>query len=222
MVARFAHILPGAWLLAVSAAAGTTIAVNVGNYPSAEAAARAEASIDWLNAKTAEGAACTQCFAAMELQRCLRRMTGRSDDFPIVADDKAPDGDLIIVGGPAANAAAKGRLTELETKPQDLEDLGPEDYIIKSTDVKARRSTVLLAGGGRVGTLYAAYDLLYRLGCRWFAPGEPHEELPKLELDRLPRIAVTERPAFVTRGFHAWQDRGNPDFLLWMARNRLN
>ena len=33
---------------------------------------------------------------------------------------------------------------------------------------------------------------------------------------------VTERPAFLTRGFLAWEDRGDPDFLLWMARNRMN
>jgi len=79
-----------------------------------------------------------------------------------------------------------------------------------------------LAGGGRVGALYAVYGLLYLLGCRWFAPGEVHEEIPSLKLEGLPDLDVTEKPSFATRGFHAWEDRGNPDFLLWMARNRLN
>lgn len=218
----FARIAIALWLPAAGAAAGTTIAVNFGPHPSAEAAARSEADVNWLDADTTDDTACTQCFAAVELQRCLRKMTGRGDDFPIIAADKAPDGDLILVGGPATNAAAKARLAELEVKPENLKDLGPEAYIIKSTGVNAKRSSVLLAGGGRVGTLYAVYDLLYRLGCRWFAPGELHEEIPKLDLDRWPGLDVTERPAFLTRGFHAWEDRGDPDFLLWMARNRLN
>ena len=33
---------------------------------------------------------------------------------------------------------------------------------------------------------------------------------------------MTESPRFLTRGFHAWENRGDPEFLLWMARNRLN
>jgi len=72
-----------------------------------------------------------------------------------------------------------------------------------------------------VGTLYAAYDLLHRLGCRWFAPGELHEVVPDA-LEGIPDLDVTKQPHFLTRGFHAWEDRGNPEFLLWMARNRLD
>ena len=31
-----------------------------------------------------------------------------------------------------------------------------------------------------------------------------------------------DNPSFLTRGFHAWEDRGDEDFFLWMARNRMN
>ncbi|MGB2823680.1 MAG: DUF4838 domain-containing protein, partial [Phycisphaerae bacterium] len=82
------------------------------------------------------------------------------------------------------------------------------------------RKVIHLAGGGRAGTLYAAYDLLHRLGCRWFAPGEVHEEIPRI--DALGEHDVAAGPSFLTRGFHAWEDRGDERFLLWMARNRLN
>ncbi|MFW6161481.1 MAG: DUF4838 domain-containing protein [Planctomycetota bacterium] len=206
------------------AAAGTTIVVNTGPFPSAEAAATGEATVDWLDGDKEDDRACTECFAALELQRTLRRMTGRADDFAIVDDGAKVEGDAILIGAPATNAVTKARALELELDPKAVAELGPEGYILKSPGVHAQRSSLAIAGGGRVGTLYGAYDLLYRLGCRWFAPGETHEVVPRaheLDLFRQP-IQVAERPSFRTRGFHAWQDRAGEDFLLWMARNRLN
>lgn len=206
-------------LLAAGVQAETTIVVNSGRFPSAEAASRAEAEVNWLDADTADDTACTECFAATELQHYLRKMTGREDDFALVNDRAQPPGDLILVGGPASNAANRRLAGEFGAEPKQLADLGPEGYCIRSATAAGRR-VVLVAGGGRVGTLYGAYDFLYRLGCRWFAPGELHEDVPRTE-----QIAVAdavERPSYLTRGFLAWEDRGDPDFLLWMARNRLD
>ena len=93
-----------------------------------------------------------------------------------------------------------------------------DDYRLIS--VNGGRRITLVAGGGRAGTLYGAYDLLYRLGCRWFAPGETHEETPPIA--GIADLDVSEQPSFHTRGFHAWEDRADPQFLIWMARNRLN
>ncbi|HUT32223.1 MAG TPA: DUF4838 domain-containing protein [Planctomycetota bacterium] len=188
------------------AAAGTAIVVDPRPFPSVEAAAGGEAKVNWLDADLSDDAACTQAFAALELQHYLRKMSGRADDFPVLADPKAAEGDLIVVGAAAGKADPK---------------LGPEGYRVTSRLADGRRVTTI-EGGGRVGTLYGAYGLLYLLGCRWFAPGEVHEEIPSVKLDRLPDLDVTAKPSFVTRGFHAWEDRGSRDFLLWMARNRLN
>ncbi|MFC1806247.1 DUF4838 domain-containing protein [Planctomycetota bacterium] len=209
-------------LVAVVVSGGTSVVVNTGPFPSAEAAARGEAKVDWLDADRADDRACTECFAALELQRYLRRMTGRADDFAVVDDSGKVEGNAVLVGGPATNAVAKARATELELDPKIIATLRPEDYVIKSPGVNAQRSSIAVAGGGRVGTLYAAYDLLHRLGCRWFAPGEVHEEIPRIDLGQFPVLNVVGKPSFVTRGFHAWQDRGDEDFLLWMARNRMN
>jgi len=210
--------------LTASTRGGTTIVVHTGPFPSVEAAATGEAKVNWLDADPADDRACTECFAAVELQRCLRRMTGRVGDFAVANDAKDPGGNLILVGGPASNAVTGARAAELELDAKAIATLGPEGYILKCPGVNAQRSSIVVAGGGRVGTLYGAYDLLYRLGCRWFAPGDVHEQIPRAhELDLFRQaIDVTETPAFRTRGFHAWQDRGDPDFLLWMARNRLN
>ncbi len=198
----------------------TRIVVNVASHPSAQAAARSEAEVDWLDADTTDDTVVTECFAAVELARLLRQATGRTGDF-VTVDDDAPLGraDLLLVGGPASNAASRRLGAELGVDAAELASLGPQGYRIRSAAVDGRRVT-FVAGGGRVGTLYGAYDLLYRLGCRWFAPGEANEDVP--QIDRLSEMDVTQRPAFLTRGFHAWQNRADEDFLLWMARNRLN
>ena len=74
----------------LSAGAQSTIVVNFGRYPSAQAAALAEAEVSWLDVDTLDDTVCTQCFAAVELQRYLRRLTGRPDDFAIAGDNAIP------------------------------------------------------------------------------------------------------------------------------------
>ena len=207
------------FLLTSPARAEVTIVANLGNHPSAHAAGNAEDQVNWLDADNRDDTICTESSAALELQRVLRKATGRDEDFVIVDDDTPTTGDLILIGGPDSNSATRRMATRLDVDPGQLGSFGPEGYRIKTTVSDGRRVT-LVAGGGRVGTLYGAYDLLYRTGCRWFAPGASHESVPRIS--ELPDVDVIQRPSFLTRGFHAWENRGDVDFLLWMARNRLN
>ena len=217
----------GAVLCALAVARGAparprmAIVADWGRHPSAKAAAAAK--VDWLDADTTDDAACTEAFAALELQRCLRTMTGRADDFAIrnarTPEDR-PQGGLFLASltrQAPEQRRALARLLGVDAKRLDA--LGREGYCIRTVKEGGRRS-IHVVGGSRVGTLYGAYDLLHRLGCRWFAPGEAHEVVPRI--GAIPDVEATETPSFRTRGFHAWEDRGDPEFLLWMARNRLN
>ncbi|MCX7049037.1 MAG: DUF4838 domain-containing protein [Candidatus Sumerlaeota bacterium] len=212
-------------ILAVLCAATTiqaaTIVVNFGAYQSAALAGSGEARVNWSDADASDDTLCTENFAACELQHYLRAMTGSPEAFPIIDDNATTAGELIVIGGPKSNALVAKVATALDVSQATLEKLGAEGYIIKSALVDGRRVT-LVAGGGRVGTLYGVYDLLHRLGVRWYAPGEANEEIPQKPLATLPDISAEETPKFFTRGFHAWENRGDRDFLLWMARNRLN
>lgn len=199
--------------------ADTLIVVNFGKHPTAQAAGNSEAEVDWFDADRSADTICTEAFAALELQRCLRKITGRDGDFAIVDDARTPDGELILIGSPATNAIAGQMAKELDVTAEEIERLGSEGYRIKTGTVAGRRVT-LVAGGGREGTLFGAYDLLHRLGCRWFSPAKFDEELPRAEWN--PSFDVTERPSFDVRGFYVWERRGSPEFVLWMARNRLN
>lgn len=213
--------------LASLAASGAspTIVVNFGPYESAQKAASDEANVNWSDADLSDDVACTECFAATELRHYLCLMTGMDENdpkaFAIVRDDRIPDSDLILVGGPQSNAVARRLAGPMGLTTEQLSALGPEGYALKTASVDGRK-VLLIAGGGRVGTLYGVYDFLYRLGVRWFGPGEVNEDVPALKLDRLPDLDVVERPAFVSRGFWSWEERGNDEFLLWMARNRMN
>jgi hypothetical protein len=74
-----------------------------------------------------------------------------------------------------------------------------------------------LYGESGVGTSYAIYELLHRLGCRWYMPSSMGEVIPR---QPTPAVAVMDEkraPATEGRGF--WGRTTDPDFS---RRNRMN
>lgn len=82
-----------------------------------------------------------------------------------------------------------------------------------------------LRGDGPRGLLYAVYDLLEELDCRWVAPGPTGERLPHSRQVALPTLAVARRPALAGRcliiGHDFFLDSAE-EWIVWAARNRLN
>ena len=72
-----------------------------------------------------------------------------------------------------------------------------------------------LYGESDVGTSYAIYELLHRLGCRWFMPTELGEVVPSLPTLAVPEMDEKLAPATIWR----WRYSGGADFN---RRNRLN
>ena len=71
-----------------------------------------------------------------------------------------------------------------------------------------------LYGESEVGTSYAIYELLHRLGCRWYMPTDLGEVVPVLPTLTVSAIDEKLAPATESRGM--WQ--GGADFL---RRNRM-
>lgn len=166
---------------------------------------------------TAEKPTVTEKFAAEELQKYLEKITG--ENFEV------------------KNSKERARLTITVANQQMKRlNLSFEEYVIKSV-----RNGLILSGGGDRGTLYAVYDFLEKLGCRWYYPDEPDEIVPRLTVDEVLKASenldFVERPDFSVRMYQLQTyDIGNAGEQLadgvtkeslfhridWLAKNRTN
>lgn len=120
--------------------------------------------------------------AAEQLAVYLEKITGRS--YTIVDDDTAPTEHEIIVGKTNREGSAY-QLDRGELEPDELR-------------VFTAGSRVVALGEGTRGTLYAVYELLEQIGCRFYATDV--ETVPQQESITLPAgLSVAEKPAFEYR-----------------------
>ena len=219
---RFTVIFLGLFMLfgggIVNAAAKVTILVNPGPFATVEEAAISEKKVDWWDADLSDDRACTECFAAMELEHFLVACTILTENQIIMrSPDRLPSkGDVILVGSQLFNS-----LNGLRKLPESIELKTDESFRIKAIHDKNRTITII-EGKGRVGTLYGVYCYLEHLGIRFFGLGKKGTVYPKKTAELPRNLNIIEDPSFFTRGFWAWEDRGNKEFFLWMARNRMN
>lgn len=143
--------------------------------------------------------------AARELADILSAIAGAR--IPVVEPPARARGkELRLLVGQAALAAAGVAVAER----------GPA---LDEDEIEVRRldaNSVLLRGGGPRGALYAAYEWLDRLGCRWYHPEETF--VPRRQALELPKD-FRVRPGFEYREVHWFTAHSDP---AWACRNRLN
>jgi len=149
--------------------------------------------------------------AADELRRFIGEAAGA--ELPIVGENEAGPGTTprILIGlGPAAETLLAG------TEPVDIAGLGDEGFVIRTVAGSGKRPDVVIAGGGKRGTLYGVYTWLHRLGFRWYTT----EITRPPEGKRLEAPVVNERivPPFMYRVPYI-SEAFDPD---WSARNRVH
>ncbi|MGD9495182.1 MAG: DUF4838 domain-containing protein [Armatimonadota bacterium] len=148
--------------------------------------------------------------AAEQLRDYLQRMSGA--ELPIVQRADLPGGPVVLIGRhPAALAAVGNDLS--------AERLGYDGIILRSS---ADRLIVL--GHRGQGQLYAVYDLLKRLGCRFYLPHPDGEIVPRRDTIAVEGLDVIHRPDFIHR-VH-WNNRNvaptlaHPEWYRdWAVRN---
>ena len=150
--------------------------------------------------------------AAEELRHYVTRMSGA--ELPMATDAEETRGAVILVG--------PSRLTAAMDIPSGLTAARREEGFA----IRCRGDRLVLAGndaGPYHGTEYAVYELLRRLGVRWFMPGEFGEVVPARATIEVAEVEVTERPDFVMRN---WWLHAQPELLeqerLWKLRNKMN
>ncbi|HZO90665.1 MAG TPA: DUF4838 domain-containing protein [Chthonomonadaceae bacterium] len=153
--------------------------------------------------------------AAGELQHYLEKMTGAR--LPILADNQAPSGPLVLVGRSRLTDA----ISQLQIPNGRTKDLKEEGFLLRTVGER-----LVLAGNDTepyLGTRYAVIALLHRLGVRWFLPGEFGEVVPKRGTVAVGPVSVIERPSFPFRTF--WEHgRGtmNQEREEWQVHNLMN
>lgn len=158
--------------------------------------------------------------AATELQTILRRMSGA--ELPVVETGPGDAQNRVLVGQAAARqAAAALDLTIPSGLTRDFDD---EGYVVATGE-----GILVLAGNETEpyqGTLFAVYDLLESLGCRWYFPGEFGEIIPDMTTVVVPPVRKLARPALRVRdtwysGHLISNGEQQREFWVWKRRNRM-
>jgi len=164
----------------------------------------------------AESASEAEKKAAHVLQEYLQRMSGVT--LPIASDAESIDGPVISVG--------LTRMVEEPTRKQlqvgrhlFITDPKRDAYVVRATS-----KLVLLIGHHDDGTLYAVYDLLESLGCRWFFAYDAGQIVPRMDTITVAKVDRVEVPGFAHRFQYAWYGRTEETRnreLAWFDANRL-
>ncbi len=156
-----------------------------------------------------------ESLAVAELARYLGAMSGAR--FPVVGG--AHRGPAIVV-----RVARRDR----ELFARDAREVTHDD----SYEITTRGDSLIIHGATGRAVLFAAYDLLERLGCRFIAPDFPfyhgaNEVVPRLAVLRYEAADVHERPAMAYRKIDVESGRSHDESTLraivdWMPKARYN
>ena len=195
-----------------------TVIANPGPFSGIEKAATSEKNVNWWDAGLADDRACTESFAALELAHYLTCCTSLSgDEILLRSPGSLPKkGDVFLVGSKQSNPLiASLDLPENDRLKTD------ESFRLRAFQDNNRTITII-EGKDRVGALYGVYAYLEQLGIHFYGLGEKGTVYPDKPVGLPQSLNIIKNPSFLTRGFWAWEDRGNKDFFLWMAHNRMN
>lgn len=162
--------------------------------------------------RLAAGASPVEDYAARELQRSIRLMTGSS--LTVVKTNGVLTGPQIVIGSPGTNAGVLKLASTLKLDGTNEEQIA----------VKRIGNTLYLAGKTPRAALYATYTFLQDvLGLRWFWPGLSGEYIPKRKVISVGALSISEAPDLNVRSLAiTGAPVGDPETDTWMARNRMN
>jgi hypothetical protein len=143
-----------------------------------------------------EGAGQGAKFAAGELQKCLRALSGAEiailSNGQTVAQSQQP---LILIGGPDQNRLVK---QAVESGLTGFSGLKPEGFVLKTYRLD-KRPVVVAGGNDDAGTMYAVSELAKQLGVTFRLTGDILP--PQRSSLEVPALNLRMEPAIAQRGF---------------------
>jgi len=153
--------------------------------------------------------------AATEIQKYIEKMSGAK--LPIVKEGEPVNTDVSIFVGHTKAAAKNGvkipsGFKEVVGDPKVFEE---EGFVIKT-----KGKNIFIGGnsdGPYQGTIYAAYEFLERLGCRFYFPGEWGEVIPEKKTITFPEIDLQSKPDFAIReiGLGGWIPSSKQEWAIY-------
>jgi hypothetical protein len=136
--------------------------------------------------------------AATAIQAYVRQITGATLPLAVEGQEREIRLPVTVLVGPTRAARELQVAIPSGFDPGVRPDaFAEEGYVFKTAD-----SVLVVAGnddGPYQGTLYAAYALLERLGCRFYFPGAWGEVVPEQPTLVVPDLDVVSRPDFPMR-----------------------
>ena len=134
--------------------------------------------------------------AAADLQKYIEKMSGAR--LAIVHEGDAVGSPISIFVGHTATAQKLGVKIPAGFNPA----IRPEAFEEEGFVIKTAGNNLIVGGnsdGPYQGTIYAASELLERLGCRFYFPGEWGEMIPENKTVIMPDMDLHSKPDFVLR-----------------------
>ncbi|OGV65975.1 MAG: hypothetical protein A2498_07135 [Lentisphaerae bacterium RIFOXYC12_FULL_60_16] len=145
-------------------------------------------------------AAGTNAFqAAVEIQKYLEKMSGAK--LPILAETEPNTSGMTVTIAVGHTQLAKKSGVRM---PSGFKEVVGDPNVFEEEGfvITTKGNQVILGGnddGPYQGTIYAAYEFLERLGCRWYFPGAWGEVIPETTTVVVPAIDLTSKPDFALR-----------------------
>lgn len=143
--------------------------------------------------------------AIRELVEFVKKLSGA--ELPVMRlkkGDPLPKGNLILLGS---------ELAKKEGLNKELSALSKDGFIMK-----VKGDKLILSGRRARGTLYAVYDFLESLGCRWIMPGPFGEIIPKLKTIKT-TVNKINNPSHSKRYWWCTYGSGK-EYPRWTLRNK--
>ncbi len=137
--------------------------------------------------------------AAIEIQKYVEKMSGAK--LTILKEGEPVAAPISILVGHTAAAKALG-----VTIPSGFDPaIRPEAFEEEGFVIKTMGTNLIIGGnsdGPYQGTIYAGYEFLERLGCRFYFPGEWGEVVPEQTTLTFPETDLRSAPDFALRNIN--------------------
>jgi hypothetical protein len=133
--------------------------------------------------------------AAREIRKYFYQRTGELVQVRIWNDSERLNGDAILVGSPSTNM--------MKATGYNFPDLKEDAFILRTVSSPEGKK-LIVSGGGRTGTLYAAYHLAEQIGVGFYLDGDIIPD--KQTAFKFPELDIKQSPLFSRRGIQPFHD----------------